>query len=30
MTGNHPNLNIASVNVYIKFGEIMSICAQDM
>ena len=30
MTGNNPNLDVASINAYIKFGEIISICSQDI
>ena len=27
MTGNNPNLDIANINAYTKFGEILSICS---
>ena len=30
MTGNSPNLDLANINAYIKFGEIPSICSQDI
>ena len=27
MKGNNPNLDLASINAFIKFGEILSICS---
>ena len=30
MTGNNPNLDLVNMNAYIKFGEIMPICIQDI
>ena len=30
MTGNNPKLDLVNVNVHTKFGQIMSICAQDI
>ena len=32
MTGNNPNLDVAYINayMYIQFGEISSICSQDI
>ena len=30
MTGNNPNIDCANINAYIKFGEIPSICSQDI
>ena len=30
MTGNSPNLDIVNMNAYIKFGEILLICSQDI
>ena len=30
MTGYNPNLDLVSINAYIKFGEILSICSQDI
>ena len=30
ITGNNPNLNFVNVNVYSKFGEILSICSPDI
>ena len=30
MTGNNPNLDIANMNAYINFGEIISMCSQDI
>ena len=29
-TGNNPNQDIVNMKVYIKFGEILSICSQDI
>ena len=29
MRNNH-NLNLVNINAYIKFGEILSICSQDI
>ena len=30
MTGNNPSLDLVNINDYIKFGEILSICSQDI
>ena len=30
MTGNNPKLDLVNVDVYIKFGPILSICSQDI
>ena len=30
MTANNPNVDLVSINSYIKFGEILSICSQDI
>ena len=30
MTGNNPKLDLVSVDVYTKFGQILSICSQDI
>ena len=30
MMCNTPNLDLVNINAYIKFGEILSICSQDM
>ena len=30
MTANNPNIDNVSINSYIKFGEILSICSQDI
>ena len=30
MTGNNPNLELVNINDYLKFGEILSICFQDI
>ena len=30
MTCNNPKLDLVNSNAYIKFGEIMSICSQDI
>ena len=30
MTANNPNLALVNINTYIKFGEILSICSQDI
>ena len=27
---NNPNLDLVNMNAYIKFGEILSICSQDI
>ena len=27
---NSPNIDLVNMNVYIKFGEILSICPQDI
>ena len=27
---NNPNLDLVDINVYTKFGEILSICSQDI
>ena len=27
---NKPNLDLVNMNAYIKFGEILSICSQDI
>ena len=27
---NNPNLDIVNINAYLKFGEILSICSQDI
>ena len=27
---NNPRLDLVNINVYIKFGEILSICSQDI
>ena len=29
-TGNNSNLDLANMNAYIKFGEFLSICSQDI
>ena len=30
MTDNNPNLEHVNINAYTKFGEILSICSQDI
>ena len=30
MTANNPNLDLVSINSYIKFGQNLSICSQDI
>ena len=30
MMCNNPNVDLVNVNAYIKFGEILSICFQDI
>ena len=30
MTHNDPNIDLVTINAYIKFGEILSICSQDI
>ena len=30
VTGNSPNFDVVNINAYIKFGEILSICSQDI
>ena len=30
MTGNNPKLDLVNVNVHTKFGQILSICSQDI
>ena len=30
MMCNNPNVDLVNINAYIKFGEIMSICSQDI
>ena len=30
MLGNNPNLDLVNMNAYIKIGEILSICSQDI
>ena len=30
MTANNPNLDLVSTNSYIKFGQNLSICSQDI
>ena len=30
MTCNKPNLDLVNMNAYIKFGENLSICSQDI
>ena len=27
---NNPNVDLFNINAYIKFGEILSICSQDI
>ena len=28
--GNHSNLDLVNMNAYIQFGELLSICSQDV
>ena len=30
MTANNHNLDLVNIDAYIKFGEILSICSQDI
>ena len=30
MMVNNPNLDLVNMNVYTKFGQILSICSQDI
>ena len=30
MTGNNHNIDLVNMNAFIKFGEILSICSQDI
>ena len=30
MTGNYPNIDLVNMHAYIKLGEILSICFQDI
>ena len=30
MMCNNPNIYLVNINAYIKFGEILSICSQDI
>ena len=30
MTAINPNIDLVSINSYMKFGEIQSICSQDI
>ena len=30
MTCNNPNVDLVNMNAYIKFGELMTICSQDI
>ena len=30
MTANNPNVDLVSINSYIKFGQNLSICSQDI
>ena len=30
MTVNNLNIDLVNINAYIKFGEILSICSQDI
>ena len=30
MTDNNPNIDLGSINSYIKFGQNLSICSQDI
>ena len=27
---NNPNIDLVNMNAYIKFGELMTICSQDI
>ena len=27
---NNPNIDLVNINAYMKFGEILSICSQDI
>ena len=30
MMSNNPNVDLVNINAYIQFGEILSICSQDI
>ena len=30
MSCDNPNVDLVNINAYIKFGEILSICSQDI
>ena len=30
ITGNYPNPDLVNINVYTKFGQILSICSKDV
>ena len=30
MAGSNPNLELININAFTKFGEILSICSQDI
>ena len=30
MTGNNPKVDVVNVNVNVKFGQILSICSEDI
>ena len=30
MTINNPNIDLDNINAYLKFGEMLSICSQDI
>ena len=30
MIWNNPNIDLVNINAYIQFGEILSICSQDI
>ena len=30
MDGSNPNLDLININAFTKFGEILSICSQDI
>ena len=30
MTANNPNIDLVSINSYIKFGQNLSICSEDI
>ena len=30
MTANNPNIDLVNNDAYLKFGEILSICSQDI